>query len=94
MPRWRPKRLMVAAMLEARWPVTMRCAQAASVESKSAALGISRVGRLPSWWQSWQPCLSRSIQWACVRTVAGMPLPSPPVPGNSAFSGTSISEYQ
>ena len=81
-------------MLDARWPVTMRWAQAASVESKSAALGISRVGRLPSWWQSWQPCLSKSTQWACVRTVGGMPLPSAPVPGNSDGSGTCISEYQ
>ena len=92
--RSRPKRFIPAFIEAPRCPVCTRWSQAARAESKSSSWSISRVMRLPSWWQSWQPCFMRSTHRAWLVIPGEMPLPSGPVPGNSLPSGTSIREYQ
>ena len=93
-PRLRPNRFMTLVIWPPRWPICTRWFHASRLESNCARLSISRMIRLPSWWQSMHPCFCTSSHWSWCCRLAEMPLPSGPVPGNSACAGGRISEYQ
>jgi len=77
-------------------PDRTRRSQAFAGESKFLNIaGIVRVYSPPSWWQDSQlSVFTRWIHCPWLFTFVEMPLPVGPVPGNSFFSGTFISEYQ
>ena len=83
-------------MLVIAWPEAMRRPHASVEVLKCAkSFGIVRVPLVPSAWQDMQPLVFAEFShsgWLFMPSA--MPLPLPPVPGNSLFAGILSIEYQ
>ena len=83
-------------MLVIAWPEAMRRPHASVVFLKLAnSFGMTRVPLVPIAWQDMQPLvLAEFSHSAWLFMPSAMPLPLPPVPGNSDFAGTLSIAYQ